>query len=108
MQRLQSRNITLTNVVVVNNLSGTIFTAVTLLPTEVTNFNGAYLAPTNCSTTSTSTAASQVLRFAQNDGKGGAPGECNLFPKDPRRMQRLSRLTLQRRKGAAANQLACL
>jgi len=49
-------SITLTNVVVQNSLSGVILTAVTLLPTQTTNFTGSYLAPTNCSTTSTSIA----------------------------------------------------
>jgi len=51
---------------------------------------------------------SQVLRFAQNDGQGGAPGKCNSVPESPRR-RRLSRLALQRRtylgrRGSAANQ----
>ena len=51
-------NITLTNVVILNNLSGAtpIFTAATLAPGAVANYSGSYLAPTNCSTTSTSTA----------------------------------------------------
>jgi uncharacterized repeat protein (TIGR01451 family) len=56
-----SGNITLTNVVVVNNLSGTIFTTATLLPTQVTNFSGSYLAPTNCATTSTSIATGRSV-----------------------------------------------
>jgi len=50
-------SITLTNVVVLNSLSGVIFTGLTLLPSQATNFTGSYLAPTNCSTTSTSTAS---------------------------------------------------
>ena len=56
-------NITLTNVVVLNNLSGAtpIYTAVTLAPGAVSNFTGGYLAPTNCSSTSTSTATGQSL-----------------------------------------------
>jgi len=51
-------NIPLTNVVVLNNLSGTtpVFTAATLAPGVGASFTGSYLAPTNCSTTSTSTA----------------------------------------------------
>jgi hypothetical protein len=51
-------NITFTNIVVLNNLSGLtpIFTASLLPPGAVTNFTGSYLAPTNCSSTSISTA----------------------------------------------------
>ena len=46
--------ITLTNVVVLNNLSGTtpIFTAATLAPGAVASFTASYLAPTNCATVS--------------------------------------------------------
>ena len=53
-----SGNITLTNVVVLNSLSGAtpVFTAATLAPGAVGSFSGSYLAPTNCSSTSTSTA----------------------------------------------------
>jgi uncharacterized repeat protein (TIGR01451 family) len=53
-----SGNVTLTNVVVLNSLSGTtpIFTAATLAPGATANFTGSYLAPTNCASTSTSTA----------------------------------------------------
>ncbi len=53
-----SGNITLTNVSIVNNLSGVqpIFTAATLAPGATASFSGSYLAPTNCSSTSTSTA----------------------------------------------------
>jgi uncharacterized repeat protein (TIGR01451 family) len=56
-------NITLTNVVVLNNLSGAtpIFTAATLAPGEVAAFTGSYLAPTNCSTTSISTATGRSI-----------------------------------------------
>ena len=56
-------NITLTNVVVVNNLSGAtpVFTTATLVPGAVANFTGSYLAPTNCSSTSTSTATGQSI-----------------------------------------------
>ena len=52
-----SGNITLTNVSVVNNLTGTkpIFTAATLAPGASASYSGSYLAPTNCSSTSTST-----------------------------------------------------
>jgi uncharacterized repeat protein (TIGR01451 family) len=56
-------NIMLTNVVVLNNLSGStpVFTAATLAPGAVANFTGSYLAPTNCSTPSTSTATAQSI-----------------------------------------------
>jgi uncharacterized repeat protein (TIGR01451 family) len=56
-------NITLTNVVVLNNLSGAtpIFKAATLAPSAVASFTGSYLAPTNCSTTSTSSATAQSI-----------------------------------------------
>ena len=52
-------NVTLTNIVVVNNqpVSNTvIITVASLAPGAATNFNGSYTAPTNCSTTSISTA----------------------------------------------------
>jgi uncharacterized repeat protein (TIGR01451 family) len=51
-------NITLINIVVVNNLSGAtpVFTTATLAPGASANFNGSYLAPASCSSTSTSTA----------------------------------------------------
>ena len=53
-----SGNITLTNVVVVNNLSGLtpVFTAARLAPGAVASYTGSYVAPTNCSTTSSVTA----------------------------------------------------
>jgi len=56
-------NITLTNVVVLNNLSGAtpVFTAATLAPGASANFTGSYVAPTNCSSTSTSTATGWSL-----------------------------------------------
>jgi uncharacterized repeat protein (TIGR01451 family) len=56
-------NITLTNVVVVNSLSGAtpVFTIATLAPGAGTNFTGSYLAPTNCSSTSTSTATGRSI-----------------------------------------------
>ena len=56
-------NITITNVVVLNNLSGAtpIYTAATLAPGAGASFTGSYLTPTNCSTTSTSTATGQSL-----------------------------------------------
>jgi type VI secretion system secreted protein VgrG len=56
-------NITLTNVVVVNNLSGAtpVFTAATLHPGAVADFTGSYLAPANCSSTSTSTGTGQSI-----------------------------------------------
>ena len=56
-------NITLTNVVVMNNLSGStpVFTAATLAPGASANFTGSYVAPTNCSSTSTSTATGESI-----------------------------------------------
>jgi uncharacterized repeat protein (TIGR01451 family) len=56
-------NILLTNVVVLNNLSGAtpVFTAATLAPGAISNYSGSYLAPTNCSSTSTSTATAQSI-----------------------------------------------
>jgi uncharacterized repeat protein (TIGR01451 family) len=56
-------NITITNVVVLNNLSGAtpILTNATLAPGTVTNFTGSYFAPTNCSTTSTSTVTGRSI-----------------------------------------------
>jgi len=56
-------NITLTNIVVLNNLSGTtpVFTTVTLAPGTGASFTGSYLTPTNCSTTSTSTATGRSV-----------------------------------------------
>ena len=55
-------NITITNVVVLNNLSGaTSVTNATLAPGAATNFTGSYLAPTNCSSTSTSTATGRSI-----------------------------------------------
>ncbi len=53
-----SGNITLTNVVVMNDRSGStpVFTAPTMAPGMTANFSGSYLAPTNCSITSVSTA----------------------------------------------------
>jgi uncharacterized repeat protein (TIGR01451 family) len=56
-------NIPLTNVVVLNNLSGAtpVFTAATLAPGAAANFTGSYLAPTNCSSTSTSTATGRSI-----------------------------------------------
>jgi uncharacterized repeat protein (TIGR01451 family) len=56
-------NITLTNVAVVNNLSGAtpVFTAATLAPGAAANFTGSYVAPTNATTTSTSTATGRSI-----------------------------------------------
>jgi uncharacterized repeat protein (TIGR01451 family) len=56
-------NITLTNVVVLNNLSGAtpILTLASLAPGAVTNFSGSYLAPTNCSSTSVSTVTGRGI-----------------------------------------------
>ena len=51
-------NITLTNVIVLNDLSGAtpVFTTDTLAPGAAANFTGSYLAPSNCFSTSTATA----------------------------------------------------
>ena len=56
-----SGNITITNVVVLNNLSGStpVFKAAALAPGEIASFSGSFLAPTNCSVTSTSTATAR-------------------------------------------------
>ena len=58
-----SGNSTLTNVVVLNNLSGAtpVFTAATLAPGAAADFTGSYVAPTNCSTTSISTATGRSI-----------------------------------------------
>src|SRR5581483_9659964 len=60
---VNSGNVTLTNVVVLNNLSGAtpVFTVATLASGATANFTGSYLAPTNCSTTSISTATGQSI-----------------------------------------------
>lgn len=53
-------NVTLTNIVVVNNQPAAntqVFTRATLAPGEVANFTGSYLAPTNCSVADTLTAS---------------------------------------------------
>ena len=54
---------TLTNVVVLNNLSGAtpIFTIATLAPGALGSFTGSYVAPTNCTSTSTSTATGRSI-----------------------------------------------
>ena len=54
-------NITLTNVVVVNDKSGAtpIFTTNLLAPGAIAAFSGTYTGPTNCSSTSTSTVTGQ-------------------------------------------------
>ncbi len=56
-------DVTLTNVVVSNNLSGAapVFTAATLAPGAIASFTGSYLAPTNCTTASTSTATARSI-----------------------------------------------
>jgi uncharacterized repeat protein (TIGR01451 family) len=56
-------NITLNNIMVVNNQSGNtpLITVAALAPGAAVNFNGSYLAPTNCSSTSTSTATGQSI-----------------------------------------------
>ncbi len=53
-------NVTLTNIVVVNNQPAAntqVFTRATLSPGEVANFTGSYLAPANCSVADTLTAS---------------------------------------------------
>ena len=56
-------NIILTNVVVLNNLSGAtpIYAAAILAPGAGASFTGSYVAPTNCSVTSTSTATGESV-----------------------------------------------
>ncbi|MHB8736383.1 MAG: DUF7507 domain-containing protein, partial [Terriglobales bacterium] len=56
-------NISLTNVVVLNDLSGTtpVFASARLAPGATATFTGSYLAPTNCFTTSTSTATGESI-----------------------------------------------
>ena len=56
-------NITLVNIVVTNNQSGNtpLITIATLVPGAVVNFNGSYVAPATCSSTSTSTATGQSI-----------------------------------------------
>ncbi len=58
-----SGNITLTNVIVLNNQSGItpIFTAATMAPGAVSNFTGSYITPTNCFSTSVSTATGRSV-----------------------------------------------
>jgi uncharacterized repeat protein (TIGR01451 family) len=57
-------NVTLTNIVVVNNqpaANTVVLTVVSLAPGAVTNFTGSYVAPTNCSVTDTLTATATSL-----------------------------------------------
>ncbi len=56
-------DITLTNVVIVNNLSGStpVFTHAALAAGAAANFTGSFLAPTNCSVTSISTATGRSV-----------------------------------------------
>ena len=56
-------NITLTNVVLMNSLAGTnpVLVLASLAPGAVTNFTASHIAPTNCSTTSTTTATGTSL-----------------------------------------------
>jgi len=55
-------NVTLTNVVVVNTLGGTVFGPAPLAPGQQQSFSGNYNVPTNsCSTTSTSTATGRSI-----------------------------------------------
>jgi uncharacterized repeat protein (TIGR01451 family) len=56
-------NIMLTNVIVLNNLSGAtpVLTVATLAPGAFANFNGSYVAPASCSSTSTSTATGRSI-----------------------------------------------
>ena len=59
-----SGNVTLTNIVVLNNqpVAGTaVFTLASLAPGAVTNFTGSYLAPTNCSVADTLTATGRSI-----------------------------------------------
>ncbi len=72
-------NITLTNVVVLNNLSGStpVFTAATLAPGQVASFSGSFLAPTNCSVISTSTATARSICGVAVTG--AATGTCTIL-----------------------------
>jgi uncharacterized repeat protein (TIGR01451 family) len=56
-------NITLNNIIVTNSQSGItpLISVTSLAPGATTNFTGSYFAPTNCSSTSTSTATAQSL-----------------------------------------------
>ena len=56
-------NITLTNVVVLNTLSGAtpVFTSDSLAPGATASFTGSYLTPTNCSGTSTATTTARSV-----------------------------------------------
>ena len=69
-------NVTLTNIVVVNNQPApntTVFTLASLAPGAVANFTGSYLAPTNCSVTDTLTAtASSRLRRGRHQRTASA------------------------------------
>jgi uncharacterized repeat protein (TIGR01451 family) len=60
---MNTGNVTLTNVVVINDHSGAtpVFTTATLGPGASTNFTGSYVTLTNCSTTSTSTATGRSI-----------------------------------------------
>ncbi len=64
-------NVTLTNIVVTGDLPApntSVFTVATLAPGAVANFTGSYLAPTNCSTTSSLSArAASVCGVAVTD-----------------------------------------
>ncbi len=90
-------NVTLTNIVVVNDQPAPntpVFTLASLAPGVSANFSGSYLAPTNCSVTDTLTATrGQCLRrgrhqFCQCDlphsddaancGNGGLPSHTDL------------------------------
>jgi uncharacterized repeat protein (TIGR01451 family) len=57
-------NVTLTNIVVVNNqpvANTAVFTVASLTPGAISNFTGSYLAPTNCSVADTLTATGQSI-----------------------------------------------
>ena len=56
-------NITVTNVVVLNNRSGAapVFTVAALAPGEAADFTGSYVAPADCASTSASTATGRSL-----------------------------------------------
>ena len=64
-------NITITNIVVVNNLSGAapVFSAARLVPGEVATFTGSYLAPTNCSSASTSSGFCGILSASSSPAR---------------------------------------
>ncbi len=75
-------NITLTNIIVVNNLSGStpVFTTETLAPGAVANFTGSYLAPSNCFSASTATATASSICGVSVTNAASATCPIGTFP----------------------------